>query len=101
VPAVSQAQFRWLHTNSAKKALGSGGVKEWIGATGSPSGLPERSGMAKNWISSAVRRPGALTRAAKEHGLSKLQEATKESHSSNPKIRGRGLLGRRFIKHEV
>lgn len=57
--------------------------------------------MAKNWIQGAVKHPGALTRAAKEHGVSKLQEAEKESHSSNPKIRARGALGKRFIKKTI
>jgi hypothetical protein len=42
MPAKSKAQFRWLHTESAKKALGAAGVKEWEGATGSPKGLPEK-----------------------------------------------------------
>jgi len=41
-PAVSKAQFRWLHTRSAQKALGKPGVKEWESATGSPKELPER-----------------------------------------------------------
>lgn len=57
--------------------------------------------MAKNWIQSAVKHPGALTRAAKEHGKSKLQEAESESHSKNPHIRARGVLGKRFIKKEI
>lgn len=55
----------------------------------------------KHWIAGAVKHPGALTEAAKEHGVSKLQEAEKESHSSNPHIRARGLLGKRFIKHKI
>jgi hypothetical protein len=42
VPAKSKAQFRWLHTEDAKKKLGSAGVKEWEGATGSPKSLPEK-----------------------------------------------------------
>jgi hypothetical protein len=54
----------------------------------------------KNWISGAVH-PGALTAAAKQHGVSKLQEAEKESHSSNPHIRARGALGKRFIQHKI
>ena len=54
-----------------------------------------------NWIGKAVKHPGALTRAAKQNGVSKLQEAEKESHSSNKKIRGRGLLGERFIKKTI
>lgn len=51
-----------------------------------------------NFIQSAIKHPGALTRAAAEHGVSKRQEAEKESHSSNPSIRGRGNLGLRFMK---
>jgi len=57
--------------------------------------------MAKKWIQGAIKHPGALTAAAKKHGVSKLQEAEKESHSSNPKIRGRGNLGKRFIKGSI
>jgi len=55
----------------------------------------------KKWIQGAIKHPGALTAAAKKHGVSKLQEAEKESHSSNPKIRGRGNLGKRFIKGSI
>lgn len=57
--------------------------------------------LGKHWIQKAVKHPGALTAAASQHGVSKLQEAEKESHSSNPHIRSRGLLGKRFIKHQV
>lgn len=49
------------------------------------------------WLQGAIRHKGALTAAAKEHGVSKLQEATTESHSSNPHIRARGALGKRLI----
>ena len=51
-----------------------------------------------NWISGAVRHPGALTRAAARHGVSKRQEAEHESHSSDPSERARGNLGLRFMK---
>jgi len=54
-----------------------------------------------NWISRAVKHPGALTRAASQHGVSKRQEAERESHSSNPHIRARGILGKRFIKGDL
>jgi hypothetical protein len=47
MPAVSQAQFRWLHTPSAEKALGKSGVKEWLGATGSPKNLPKKKGIVQ------------------------------------------------------
>jgi hypothetical protein len=55
----------------------------------------------KKWIQGAIKHPGALTAAAKKHGVSKLQEAEKESHSSNPHIRSRGNLGKRFIKGKI
>jgi len=57
--------------------------------------------MAKNWIQGAVKHPGALTKASLAHGVSKLQEANKESHSSNPSIRARGSLGKRFLAGDL
>jgi hypothetical protein len=57
--------------------------------------------MADKWIGKVVRHPGALGAAASRHGVSKLQEAEKESKSSDPHIRGRGLLGIRFIKKKI
>ncbi len=57
--------------------------------------------MAKKWIQKAVRHPGALTRAAAQHGVSKKQEAAKESHSPDPHIRARGILGKRFISGDL
>jgi hypothetical protein len=57
--------------------------------------------MAKQWIQSAVKHPGALSAAAKRNGKSKLQEAEAESHSSNPSIRARGALGKRFIQKKI
>lgn len=56
---------------------------------------------SKDWIGSAVKHPGALTKAASENGVSKMQEAEKESHSSNPHIRARGALGLRFIRKAI
>jgi len=52
-------------------------------------------------LKSAIKHPGALTEAAKRHGVSKLQEAEKESHSSNPHIRARGILGKRLISGDL
>ena len=49
----------------------------------------------KGWLGGAVKKP-ALTGAAKAHGVSKLQEAERESHPKDP--RGRGALGMRLIK---
>ena len=57
--------------------------------------------MAKKWLQKAIKKPGALSRASKEHGVSKLQEAEKESHSSNPSVRARGILGKRLIKGDL
>lgn len=45
----------------------------------------------------AIKHPGALTRAAAQHGLSKKQEAERESHSPNKSIRSRGILGKRLL----
>ena len=55
----------------------------------------------RKWIGKAVKHPGALTEAARRRGVSKLQEAEKESHSKDPHIRARGVLGKRFIKKTV
>jgi hypothetical protein len=55
----------------------------------------------KNWIAGAVKRPGALTAEAQASGRSKLEQAEVDSHSSDPSKRGRGLLGKRFLKHEI
>jgi hypothetical protein len=56
--------------------------------------------MAK-FLQSAIKHPGALKAAAKKAGRTTLQEAEVESHSTNPHIRGRGLLGKRLIKKTV
>lgn len=49
------------------------------------------------WLKGAIKHPGALTKAASQHGVSKHQEAEKESTSKNPHIRGRGMLGLRLM----
>lgn len=107
MPFLSKAQNRWAHTSSGTSALGGPAkVKEWEGAT-DYAHLPEREGSdpvekkPKHWIAGAVKHPGALTAAAKAHGVSKMQEANKESHSSNPHIRARGALGKRFLTHAI
>lgn len=103
MPWQSKAQARWGHSPAGLKVLGGhAAVQEWDAAT-APGSLPERSGMAKpkHWIQGAVKHPGALSRAAKEHGKSKLAEAESESHSSNPHIRARGNLGKRFIEKRI
>lgn len=52
---------------------------------------------AKKWIQGAVQHKGAVKKAAAKHGVSTKEEAEKESHSSDPKIRSRGNLAKRFI----
>ena|SRR6185312_8347745 len=106
MPWQSKAQARWGHSAAGEKALGGPtAVSEWDHAT-TPGSLPERK-MAKRGTlfgkprGDVIKHPGALTAAAKAHGRSKLQEAEKESHSSDPSIRARGNLGKRFIKREV
>jgi hypothetical protein len=77
-------------------------VREQVGnVLGRKSKKSKRKKRKKNWIAGAVKNPGALTRAAKRNGRSKLQEAEVESHSSNPSIRSRGNLGKRFIKGSI
>lgn len=56
--------------------------------------------MAK-FLQHAIKHPGALTKAAQQHGVSKLQEAERESHSSDPHIRSRGILGKRLISGDL
>lgn len=58
---------------------------------------PEEHLQGKKWIGGAIKHPGALTRAAASHGVSKRAEARRESHSANPHIRARGALGLRFM----
>lgn len=55
----------------------------------------------KDWIAGAVRHPGALKAAAARAGRSTREEASVESHSANPHIRARGLLGKRFINKSI
>ena len=57
--------------------------------------------MAKKWLGSAIKHPGALTREAKENGVSKMEQAEKDAKSSDPHIRGRGLLGERLIRKRI
>lgn len=52
----------------------------------------------KKFIQKAIKHPGALKAAAKEHGRSTMEEAKVESHSKDKKIRSRGMLGERLIK---
>lgn len=56
-----------------------------------------------HWLQGAIKpsHKGDLTRAASEHGVSKMQEAEKESHSKSPSIRSRGALGIRLIKRTI
>lgn len=57
--------------------------------------------MSGGFIQKAVKHPGALTAAAERNGRSKLEEAEVESHSSDPHIRARGNLGKRFISGDI
>lgn len=49
------------------------------------------------WIQGAIKdKSHPVQRAAERKGISTAEEATQESHSSNPHIRARGILARRF-----
>ena len=53
----------------------------------------------KKWIQGAIKdHSHPVVRAAKRNGISTLQEAERESHSKNPHIRSRGLLGVTLIR---
>jgi hypothetical protein len=52
----------------------------------------------KMWLRGAIKHPGKLTEEAHKAGRSKLEQAEHDSHSSNPSVRGRGLLGIRLIR---
>jgi hypothetical protein len=52
--------------------------------------------MAKKWIQKAVKHPGVEKAKAKRNGISTHEQLERDSHSSDPTTRGRGLLGLRF-----
>ena len=52
----------------------------------------------RKWIQRAVKHPGVEKAKARRNGVSTHEQLERDSHSSNPKIRGRGNLGLRFEK---
>ena len=54
--------------------------------------------MAKKWIGTAIKKPGRITQMAKRQGISKQAAASKAAHSSDPSLRGAGVLAQRFMK---
>jgi hypothetical protein len=54
----------------------------------------------KKWLGGAVRHPGIEKKKAAAAGISTHQQLEKDSHSSNPSVRGRGALGLRFQRGE-
>ena len=54
--------------------------------------------MAKRWIAKAIKRPGRMTRRAKEHGRSTHEQMEKDKHSSDPSLRAAANLGLRLSK---
>lgn len=105
MPFLSKKQNAWGHTEAGIKALGGPAhVKEWESAT-DYSKLPERSDSVAEekkpgkWMQHAIKDDShPVVRAAERKGISTLEEAEHESHSSNPHIRGRGLLGVRLSR---
>lgn len=104
MPFLSRSQNAWGHTAAGIKALGGPAkVKEWESST-DYSSLPERkdppmADKPKHWMQGAIKdHSHPVIRAAKRKGISTLQEAERESHSSNPHIRSRGILGITLIK---
>ena len=94
--------FRRKSSRRGGQGLGMGrGHPQGLNSRESAGGAEKVMAEKKKWLSGAIRHPGALSKAAAQHGKSKLQEAEKESHSSNPSIRARGALGKRFIQHKI
>jgi hypothetical protein len=54
--------------------------------------------MAKHWIAGAIKHPGVETAKAKANGVSTHQQLEKDSHSSNPQTKRRGVLGLTLTK---
>ena len=60
--------------------------------------------MAKHWESGAVKHSGRETERAKRNGVSVHEQLERDSHSSNPSLRGAGRLGllfQRQAKHRA
>lgn len=58
--------------------------------------------MEKKWLQPAIKyKSHPVIRAAKEKGISTLQEATNESHSPDAHIRDRGMLGVRLSRRKI
>lgn len=55
----------------------------------------------KKWIQGAVKHPGIEKAKARRAGISTHAQLEKDSHSSDASVRGRGLLGLRFQRHEI
>ncbi len=83
-------------------------MREWNMATDFNS-LPEKKDDSKMehtpkkmWLRGAITDTShPVKRAAESKGISTLQEAEHESHSSDPHIRSRGALGVRLIKRKI
>ena len=53
--------------------------------------------MAKDkWIGGAIKHPGIEKAKAAKAGISTHEQLVKDSHSKDPSVRGRGILGLRF-----
>jgi hypothetical protein len=48
------------------------------------------------WIAGAVKHPGIEKRKAKRNGISTHAQLERDAKSSDPHVRGRGVLGLRF-----
>lgn len=49
-----------------------------------------------NFIRKAIKHPGIEKAKARRNGVSTHTQLERDAHSSNPSVRGRGLLGLRF-----
>ncbi len=51
-----------------------------------------------NFIKSAIKHPGRMTRLAKKHGVSVHEEMERDKHSKDASLRGAANLGLRLSK---
>lgn len=58
--------------------------------------MAEKPKRAHKFIKSAIKHPGRETERAKEHGISTHEQMVRDSHSTDPSLRGAGNLGLRL-----
>lgn len=57
--------------------------------------------LVKKWIGGEIKHPGIEKEKAARNGVSTHEQLEKDSHSADPHVRGRGLLGLRLTKGDL